>query len=61
LTQIDEDSNVYWMELGNLYGKGGKKIPGPDWDRNSIGRPTELTNLDPWGLSDSEPPTKEYI
>jgi hypothetical protein len=32
---------------------------GPQGDRNSTGRPTESTNLDPWGLSETELPTKE--
>jgi hypothetical protein len=26
----------------------------PEGDRNSIGRPTESNDLDPWGLSESE-------
>jgi hypothetical protein len=30
-------------------------------DRNLTGRPTESTNLDPWGLSEIETPTKEHI
>jgi hypothetical protein len=29
-------------------------------DRNSTGRATELTTLDPWGFSETEPPTKEH-
>jgi hypothetical protein len=32
----------------------------PEVHRNSTGRPTESTNLDPWELSESEPPTKEH-
>jgi hypothetical protein len=28
--------------------------------RNSIRRPTTSTNLDSWGISESEPPTKDY-
>lgn len=30
-------------------------------DRKSTGRPTELINLDTQGLSETEPPTKEYF
>jgi len=37
------------MELGNSYGRIGGRIVGPEGDRNSTGRPTETTNLDPWG------------
>ena len=36
------------MELGDSYGKVGKRIVGPEGDRNSTGRPTESTNLDSW-------------
>jgi hypothetical protein len=32
------------MELGNSYGRIGGRIAGPEGDRNSTGRPT---NLDP--------------
>ena len=28
-------------------------------DRDSTGRPTESTNLDSWGLSETKPRTKE--
>jgi hypothetical protein len=37
-----------WMELGHLYGRVGERIESPKGVRNSTGRPTELTNLDPW-------------
>ena len=36
-----------WMELGDTYGRTGERIVGPH--RNFTGRPTESTNLDPWG------------
>jgi hypothetical protein len=44
------------MKLKESYGRVGRKIKGPEEDRDSTGRPTESTNLDPWG---SEFPTKE--
>jgi hypothetical protein len=37
------------MELGDSYGRIGRRIAGPEGDRNSTGRQTESTNLDPWG------------
>ena len=37
-----------WMELGNSYGRIGGRTMGPEGDRNSTRRPTELTNLDIW-------------
>ena len=38
-----------WVELGDAYGRIGGRIMGPGGDRNSTGRPTKSTNLDPWG------------
>jgi hypothetical protein len=34
------------MKLGDSYGRIGGRIVGPEEDRNSIGRPTESSNLD---------------
>ena len=48
------------MELGNSYGRIEERTVGPESDRNSTGRPTESTNLDPWRLSETEPTTKEH-
>jgi hypothetical protein len=35
------------MDLGESYGRVGRKIEGPKEDRDSTERPTESTNLDP--------------
>jgi hypothetical protein len=32
---------------------------GSEEERDSIGIPTESTNLDAWGFPETEPPTKE--
>ena len=48
------------MQLRDFYGRFRERIDSPEGDRNSTGRPTESTNLDPWGLSETEPPTKEH-
>jgi hypothetical protein len=48
-----------WTDLGHSYGKVGERIEGPEKVRNSIGRPTESANLNPRGLSETKPPTKE--
>ena len=32
----------------------------PEGDRNSTGRPTQSTNLDPWRVSGTELPTKKH-
>ena len=37
------------MEFGESRGRVGGRTEGPEGDRNSIGRPTESTNMDPWG------------
>jgi hypothetical protein len=34
------------MELGETYGRAGGRFGGPKEDRDSTGRPAELTNLD---------------
>jgi hypothetical protein len=43
-----------------LYGRVGGRVEGPGGDRDSTGRSTESTNLGPWELSETEPPTKEH-
>ena len=42
------------MELGKSWGRVGGKTEGHEEDRDSTGRPTESTNLDPWGLPETE-------
>jgi hypothetical protein len=49
------------MELREFYGRIGGRIEGPREDNNSTGRPIMSTNLDPWGLSETEPSIKEHI
>jgi hypothetical protein len=39
-------------ELRDSYGRTGGRIVGTKEDGNSIGKPTELTNLDLWALKD---------
>jgi hypothetical protein len=50
----------HWTEVRDPYGRVRGRIEGTKGGGNSIGRPTVLTNLDPWGLSETEPPTKEH-
>jgi hypothetical protein len=45
--------NSGWS-LGNSYGRIGGRIMGPEGDKNSTGRLTESTNLDPWDSLESE-------
>ena len=47
------------MELLESCGRVGGRIEEPEEDRDSTGRPTESTNLDLWGLPETEPLTKE--
>ena len=49
------------MELRKSCGGVGGRIEEPKGERDSIRRPSELTELDPWGFPETEPPTKEYI
>ena len=48
------------MKLGDSSGRVGESIEGPEGDRNFKGRTIESTSLDPWGLSETELPTKEH-
>jgi hypothetical protein len=48
------------MKVREPYGRVGGRIVGPEGDRNTTGRPTESTNLDPWELSEIEPTSKEH-
>jgi hypothetical protein len=47
------------LKIEESYERVRRRIEGPEEDRDSTRRPTEPTNLDPWGLPDTEPPTKE--
>jgi hypothetical protein len=42
------------------YGRLWGRIADPEGDRNSTGRPRESTNMDPWELSETKPPTKKH-
>ena len=48
------------MEHGESCRRVEGRIKGPGRDRNPTGRPTESTNMVPWGLSETEPLTKEH-
>jgi len=37
----------------------GRRIEGPAEERDFTRRPTESTNLDPWGLPETESPIEE--
>ena len=39
---------------------GGEGTEGTEGDGNPTGRTTVSTNLDPWELPETEPPTKEH-
>jgi hypothetical protein len=48
------------MELRESYGRVGRNIEGPEEDTDSTRRPTESTNLESWGLPETESLTKEW-
>ena len=59
--KTDIDIHNQTLEGGlNTYVRVGGSIEGPEEDANPAGRPTESTNLAPWYLSESEPPTQEH-
>ena len=47
-------------EIEEPYGRVRGRLEGAERDDNPIGRPTVSTNLDPWELPETEPPTKEH-
>ena len=49
---VDSDTDIHIQtgdEAWGLLWKNRIKVCGPQRDRNSTGRPTKTTNLDPWG------------
>ena len=61
LTQTDAGTHSQTVNgVWGLLCKNGRKDCSPEGDKNSIGRTTESTNLEPLGLSESELLTKEY-
>jgi hypothetical protein len=47
------------MELRESCGRVAGRAEEFTGDRDSTRRPTEATNLHPWSLPETEPPTKE--
>jgi hypothetical protein len=60
LKQMQRPTAKHWMQLRDFYGRFRERIDSPEGDRNSTRRPTESTNLDPWGFWETEPPAKEH-
>ena len=48
------------MEPRVSYGGDEGMIESSEGDRNAPRRPTQSMNVYPWGLSETEPPTKEH-
>jgi hypothetical protein len=51
------DSETHTQTLGGAQGIG--RIEESEEDRDSTGKPTKSTNLNPWGLPETQSPTKE--
>jgi hypothetical protein len=47
------------LEVRGSY--GGVKFEGLEGHRNPTRRPTESTNLDPWELSEADPPNRTRL
>ena len=60
LKQMQILTAKHWMEVRDSYGRFVGRTEGPEGDRNSIGRSTESTNLDPSEYSETESQTKEH-
>lgn len=59
LKQMQRLIDKHWLELRESCWRVREKIEGCWEDRNSTRRPTKLT-ISFWGLSETEPPTREY-
>jgi hypothetical protein len=51
----------HWTEDRKPYGRVRGSIEGAERGSKPIGRLTLSTNLDPWKLPNTKPPTKEHI
>jgi len=60
LKQLQIPTAKYWMELRDSHGRVRGRIEGREMDRISTGKPTESTNLNPCGISETELPTKKH-
>ena len=51
MTETDAETHSQTLNEGQglLWRRIGGRINSPEGDRNSTGRPTESTNLNPWG------------
>jgi hypothetical protein len=50
----------HWTEVRNPYGEIRGRIAGAEGYSDFIGRLVVSTNMDPWELQESEPPTREH-
>ena len=50
----------YQVELREFCTRVGDRIEGAGGVKDPTRTPTESTNLDPWGLTETESPTKEH-
>ena len=60
LKQMQRPTGKHWTELRESYGRVGGRIEATGGVRNSTGRSPESTNLDPWGLPETDPPNREH-
>lgn len=58
MTETDAETRSQTLDGAQGVRRVGGRIEGPEEVRDSIGRPTELTNLDSWRLPETESPTK---
>ena len=60
---MDTDADIQSQTLGGSWGvlwKSEDRTEQARGVKDTTRRPTESTNLGPWGLTDTEPPTKEH-
>ena len=59
--QMQIPTDKHWTEVRDPYRRVRGRTEGPQGDGNPTGRPTVSTNLDPWKLPETEPPTEYTV
>ena len=60
-SQMQISAPNQWTKAGDPCGWTKEKLEEAEEEADPTGRPAVLANLDPWDLSETEPPTRQHI
>jgi hypothetical protein len=60
MQQMQIFTHNHWTEVRHSYGWIRERLEDAKEEDDPIGRPAVSTNLEPWDLSDTEPPTRQH-